>query len=155
MYDIITRVPMVVWAPGRVEGGRRIEGLCQQMDIGPFILEAAGVEVPEYMEAESLRPAIEGTPWSGRDLVFSEHARDGILQETDYMSMVRSQEWKLVHFMGESFGQLFDLRSDPGEVDNRWDDPDCQQVKQSLLDALLNWRMASQYKTCNWAAQWR
>ena len=91
MYDIITRVPMVVWAPGRVEEGRRIEGLCQQMDIGPFILEAAGVEVPEYMEAESLRPAIEGTPWSGRDLVFSEHARDGILQETDYMSMVRSK----------------------------------------------------------------
>ena len=155
MYDIITRVPMVVWAPGRVGGGRRIEGLCQQMDIGPFILEAAGVEVPEYMEAESLRPAIEGTPWSGRDLVFSEHARDGILQETDYMSMVRSKEWKLVHFMGESFGQLFDLRSDPGEVDNRWDDPDCQQVKQSLLEALLNWRMESQYKTCNWAAQWR
>ena len=155
MYDIITRVPMVVWAPGRVEGGRRNEGLCQQMDIGPFILEAAGVEVPEYMEAESLRPAIEGMPWSGRDLVFSEHARDGILQETDYMSMVRSKEWKLVHFMGESFGQLFDLCSDPGEVDNRWDDPDCQQVKQSLLDALLNWRMESQYKTCNWAAQWR
>ena len=71
------------------------------------------------------------------------------------MSMVRSKEWKLVHFMGESFGQLFNLRSDPGEVDNRWDDPDCQQVKQSLLDALLNWRMESQYKTCNWAAQWR
>ena len=71
------------------------------------------------------------------------------------MSMVRSEDWKLVHFMGESFGQLFNLRSDPGELENRWDDPDCQHVKQSLLQTLLNWRMESQYQTCNWAAQWR
>jgi len=62
MYDVITRVPMIVWSPGRIEGGRRLNGLCQQMDIGPFILEAAGVDVPEYVEAESLRPAIEGAP---------------------------------------------------------------------------------------------
>ena len=65
MYDVITRVPMIVWSPGRIEGGRRLDGLCQQMDIGPFILEAAGVDVPEYVEAESLRPAIEGTPGWG------------------------------------------------------------------------------------------
>ena len=155
MYDVITRVPMIVWSPGRIEGGRRLDGLCQQMDIGPFILEAAGVDVPEYVEAESLRPAIEGAPWAGREFVFSEHARDGILQETDFMSMVRSEDWKLVHFMGESFGQLFNLRSDPSEVENRWDDPDCQQVKQALLQTLLNWRMESQYQTKNWAAQWR
>ncbi|MEE2629016.1 MAG: sulfatase/phosphatase domain-containing protein, partial [Candidatus Latescibacterota bacterium] len=66
MYDVITRVPMIVWSPGRIEGERRLNGLCQQMDIVPFILEAAGVDVPEYFEALSLRLTIEGAPWAGR-----------------------------------------------------------------------------------------
>lgn len=155
MYDIITRVPMLVWSPGRIAGGRRMDGLCQQMDIAPYILQTAGVEVPEYFEAESLQPAIAGEKWAGREQVYSEHGRDGILQETDFMSMVRTRDWKLVHFMGEDFGQLFDLRSDPGEVKNLWDAPDCVEQKRALLENLREWRMQSQYRTCNWAANWR
>ena len=42
MYDIITRVPLMVWAPGRYQGGRDIPCLCQQMDIAPVIMELAG-----------------------------------------------------------------------------------------------------------------
>ncbi len=155
MYDIITRVPLIVWSPGAVEGGQRQGGLCQQMDLAPFILEEAGVEVPAYFEAQSLRPATLGDPWSGREQVFAEHARDGILQETDFMTMVRTRDWKLVHFLGESFGQLFDLRADPGEVDNRWSDPGCEQIKCALLDALREWRIHSQYHTSSWSQDWR
>ena len=44
MYDIITRVPTIVWSPSRFEGGQTIDGLCQQMDLGPAILELAGAE---------------------------------------------------------------------------------------------------------------
>ena len=28
MYDVITRVPLVVWAPGRFDGGLTVDGLC-------------------------------------------------------------------------------------------------------------------------------
>jgi len=42
MYDIITRMPTIVWSPGRFAGGRQIDGLCQQMDLAPVILELAG-----------------------------------------------------------------------------------------------------------------
>ncbi len=155
MYDIITRVPMIVWQPGRAAGGRRVDGLCQQMDIAPYILELAGIEVPSYFEAESLRAAIEGRPWAGRDCVFAEHARDGILQETDFMSMVRTRDWKLVHFLGESFGQLFNLQTDPGETHNLWDDPDGEEAKKDLLHMLCEWRIQSQYHTCDWSENWR
>jgi arylsulfatase A-like enzyme len=155
MYDTITRVPMLVWSPGRIEGGRRLQGLCQQMDIAPFVLETAGVEVPKYFEAQSLGPALHGKEWSGREVVYAEHGRDGIFQETDFMSMVRTRDWKLVHFMGEDFGQLFDLRNDPGEVRNLWEDAASQPQKSVLLDHLREWRMQSQYHTCDWAAGWR
>jgi len=155
MYDIITRMPLIVWAPGRFPGGRQLDGLCQQMDIGPAILELAQVEGPGAMEAESLVPALEGREWEGRSRVFAEHSRDGILQTVDFMSMVRTRDWKLVHFSGEEFGQLFDLKNDPGEVKNLWDDPVCGEKKQELLEAMLEWHIRSQYRTRDWAAAWR
>ena len=37
-----------------IRRGRSIDGLCQHMDIGPAILELAGVDVPESFEAKSI-----------------------------------------------------------------------------------------------------
>jgi arylsulfatase len=155
MYDTITRMPMIVWGPGRFDGGRKLDGLCQQMDIGPAILELAGGEVPEWMEAESLLPALEGEKWEGRPCVFAEHPRDGTLQTTDFMTMARTRDWKLVHFLGESFGQLFDLERDPLEVDDLWNEPGADEKKRDLLEMLLEWQIGSQYRTRDWAATWR
>ncbi|MAF09131.1 arylsulfatase [Candidatus Poribacteria bacterium] len=155
MYDTITRMPLIVWAPGRFDGGREIAGLCQQMDIGPALLELAGITPPATMEAESLLPALEGRPWRPRDHVFAEHGRDGILQETEFMTMVRSEEWKLVHFIDDPGGQLFDLRADPGEVENLWEDTGHVAVKRGLLDELRDWRIRSDYHTRDWGAAWR
>ena len=116
MYDIITRVPTIVWSPGRFQSGRTIDGLCQQMDLGPAVLELAGADVPTTIEAKSILPALAGQKWTAREYVFAEHGKDGILQGTEFMSMVRSQDWKLVHFLDQLDGQLFDLKTDPDEM---------------------------------------
>jgi arylsulfatase A-like enzyme len=155
MYDAITRMPMIVWAPARFEEDRRIDGLCQQMDIGPAILQLAGVEPPATLEARSLLPALEGKDWSPREYVFAEHGRDGILQGTEFMSMVRSRDWKLVHFVDSPQGQLFDLRNDPQEVRNLWDAIEHEPKKRELHDVLLRWRIASDVHTAEWTAAWR
>ena len=151
MYDIITRMPLIVWSPGRFDGGRTVDDLCQLMDIGPTILDLAGVPVPASMEAQSLLPALAGISWEPRPYVFAEHSRDGILQETEFMTMVRSRDWKLVHFLDEPFGQLFDLVNDPGETHNLWGDPAYADKQRELLDVLREWRIRSQYHTRDWA----
>lgn len=155
MYDTITRMPMIAWSPGRFPANRRDGGLCQQMDVGPALLEIAGVAPPASMEARSLLPAMEGKDWTPREYVFAEHGRDGILQETEFMSMVRSDDWKLVHFVDSPDGQLFDLRSDPDEVQNLWADPNHADKKRKLLDVLLHWRIESDVHTADWSAEWR
>jgi len=155
MYDCITRMPMIVWSPKRFAGGRTVDGLCSQMDIGATILEMAGLPLPPTMEAESMLPALEGKPWAGRTHVYAEQARDGILQETEFMTMVRSRDWKLIHFLDEPFGQLFNLVDDPDEVRDLWDDPSAAVMKQELLDNLREWRIRSQYHTQNWVDGWR
>lgn len=155
MYDTIMKMPLIVWSPGRFEGNKRIDGLCQQMDIGPAILELAGIEPPATMEAQSLLPALEGKDWDPRDFVYAEHGKDHILDGTEFMSMIRNNEWKLVHFIDEDEGQLFDLKSDPQEFNNLWHHPDHADQKQELLQGLLNWRTRSTVHTAPWAGPFR
>jgi len=155
MYEAITRTPLIVWAPGRFEGGRRLDGLCQQMDIAPVIMELAGVETPASWEAESLMPALRGEAWQGRPHVFCEHPRDPILTGTEWMTMVRDREWKLVHYVDSPEGELYDLAADPGEHHNLWNDPSCAARKEELLGVLRDWLIRSNLRSADRSAPWR
>ena len=156
MYDVITRTPLIVWAPGRFEGGRKVDVLCQQMDIAPVIMELAGLPVPESWETASLMPALRGDPdAAGRELVFAEQTRDLNLTGTDLMTMVRSREWKLVHYLGESDGEMYNLRADPGEHVNLWRHPNHEGKKRELLDAIRDWLLRSNLKAALWSEAWR
>ncbi|WP_276256553.1 sulfatase family protein [Halomontanus rarus] len=155
MYEEVTRVPTMVWSPSRFDAGT-IDDLVSLFDLGPTVLKLAGAPVDDSMEAESLVPALEGDEsWSGRDIVFAEHARTGILDATEFMTMVRTDDWKLVHFVDHDEGQLFDLNADSSEETNLWTEPEVQDVKRELLDTLLTWRIQSGVDTSDWAAEFR
>jgi len=112
--------------------------------------------LPETIEARSILPALEEDPsWQGRDYLYAEQAKDLIFTDSEFMTMIRSKDWKLVHFMDEPFGQLFDLVNDPEEYVNLWDDPNHSDTKESLLNNLREWRIRSHYKTSKWADDWR
>ncbi len=146
MYDCITRVPCIAWSPKRFGQGRSLNGLCQLMDLGPTILDLAGVQKPEWMEAESLLPALEGESFEGRPYVIAEHGKDMFLNTIDFVTMIRTKDWNLVHFMDKSDGQLFDLVNDPAEEVNLWDAPDSVDKKTELLTELREFRIRSGYK---------
>ena len=150
MYDAVTRVPMIVWSPRRFAGGRRLDGLCSFLDLGPTILELARLKPPSRMEADSLLPALTGERWEGREQVYCEAARDVNFTTNDFQTMVRTRRWKLVHFLDAPDGQLFNLEEDPDEVRNLWGDPASQDTKRELLNALLTWRIRSQVDHAGW-----
>lgn len=154
MYEQITKVPAIVWAkPGSTASklvagnGRRVDGLCQLMDLGPLILDLAGVEKRSDMEAKSLLPAVRGQEWKPREYVFCEQVKDGIFTGNLFQTMIRNDKWKLVHFVDESYGLLIDLEKDPDEFNNLWDDPKYASIKNELLVTLLNWRVRSGVQT--------
>ena len=173
MYEPIVRTPMIVSAPGRFPGGRQFDGLIQQFDVATTILELAGVEVPQAWEGRSVLPVLvagaggaagvdgadgadeAGADRVGRELVFCEQGRDGLLQETAMMTMVRSEHAKAVHFVDHDDGQLFDLDEDPGETRNLWDDPGYRPMKRELLDGMRDWLIRSNLETQRWGANWR
>lgn len=155
MFDAATRVPMIVWAPGRFKGNRQVDGLIQHFDIAPAILELAGVPVPESWHARSVLPALAEQEWQGRRFVFSEMIRDGILTGTEQMTMIRDHEWKLVHYLEDRDGELYYLPDDPGEQHNLWADPAYAGPRELLLRELLKWSLGNSIQSARWSAEWR
>lgn len=151
MYDESTHVPAIFWSPKWFTKPRRVDDLVELFDIGPTILELAGVQPPDWMEARTLMPLLEEVPGAvGRDYVFSEHAKDDYLPTIEFMTMVRDKKWKLVHFAGEDEGQLFDLEKDPNELEDLWGNPATKEQKNQMLAVLREWLVQSNVRTQRW-----
>jgi len=58
LYEEISRVPLIMRFPGVLPEGKKIEGLCQTVDIAPTILDICSLPIPEWMDGESLLPRI-------------------------------------------------------------------------------------------------
>lgn len=146
-YEEVTRVPLIISAPERFKGGREIDALVQLFDLGPTILEWAGVTPDSSFEAETLNPALEGKEFAGRSHVYCEQGGDVNLTGAKFFTMVRSHTHKLVHFQGHDYGQLFDLQADPSELVNLWDVEEARDAKAELLSTMLNWHVDSALNT--------
>ena len=138
MYDSVLKVPLILWAPGRVAAGIVDDTLVQLMDVAPTILNAAGVTVPEYWEA---RPLLDAT--EPRDAVYAELARDHIQSAAEYIAMYRDRDWKLVYYLNQPDGELYRLTDDPDERRNLWAEAAYRSLRDQLRQGLLEWWMAA------------
>ncbi len=147
MYETSVKVPAVIYRPGLVAEDQRVDDLVSLFDFGPTILELAGLTPPDWMEARSLTPYFHSQSDPSRVHVFSEHAEDLILRDVGFMTMIREGDWKLVHFLDDDDGQLYNLKNDPEEIRNLWRDEGHAVEKQRLLGEILKWRLRSSKKT--------
>ena len=135
-YESLVRVPLIFSWPAAFKQGLVSDALVELTDIVPTLLEANGMPVPESMHGKSLMPILRGEsdPGQHRDFVRSTYYQtlQGIPSNA---SMVRTRHHKLVNYHGHRLGELFDLERDPGEFDNRWDDPVYREVRFELMTA--------------------
>lgn len=140
MYDCSVRVPLIVWSRSMV-APRRNDSLVQLIDIAPTLLESAGVPVPASFEARSLWPILRGEATRIRSAVYSELARDHIQTGAEYMVMCRDAKWKIVYYLGETSGELYDMEQDPGELRNLWTSNEHQALRDGMVKDLLEWSL--------------
>jgi arylsulfatase A-like enzyme len=139
-FDGLVRVPMVWSWPGRFTQGIASEALVELVDIAPTLLEAAGLDVPWFMQGSSLLPILEGRadPHRHKRHVVSEF-KDSIGGHPDHThgSMVFDGRWKSVVYHGHPIGEIFDHETDPGEFENLWHDTALRAERlKTHLDAL-------------------
>jgi arylsulfatase A-like enzyme len=131
MYDVSVKVPLLFWAPGKVKQGGRSDALVQLLDIAPTILDYASISVPENWQAKSFKKLLESEKnLEIRDAVYSELTRGHIQTASEFICMRRDKRWKLVWYLGETDGELYDLESDPDELVNLWNSEEHREIRK-------------------------
>jgi len=142
LYDELLHVPLILRWPGVIEPGV-VEAPASTLDILPTLAELLGLPRDPRWAGESLVPWLRGTPppERPRDL-FAEvdFAPLGMVLADDdrqqaFLSSLMRGRWKLIHDRLRRSWELYDLESDPDELDNRiGHDPDLdEQLKNALL----------------------
>lgn len=125
-WEEVLHVPLLITAPGLI-APRVVDTPVSLADLLPTVLEYAGLP-PTDCDGCSLLPLLEGENWE-RQGVCAE-----FMEEPDrirYRCYI-TNEWKLVEYPGESFGELYHLAVDPHESQNLFALLEYQTVKREL-----------------------
>ncbi len=133
LYDSVTHVPLVMWAPGRVPVAES-DAMVTLVDVLPTILETLGLPEAEGISGRSLYPLMRGETTTHRDAV--------MLSEATWQASrgVRTPEWKYLRFLqstiyGRDGVELYDVVADPDEQHNVADEhPDVVAELGQRLD---------------------
>ncbi len=156
---LIMRLPARGWS-----NGRSIPDMVSNIDLFPTLVELAGLLVDDHIHGRSLRPLLDGEPYTPRDEVFSE------LTYHDYydpLRAIRTATHKLIvnfstapSFMDPTQSwqprsrpavpanpaiayhpplELYDLSTDPNEHTNLANDPARAAIRSNLLARLHAW----------------
>ncbi|MGE5488445.1 MAG: sulfatase [bacterium] len=138
MYEEVMVAPLIWNWFGKVPPEAERPELVSAYDLLPSLCEAAGAPAPSgrnlcgasYMQLAANRPLPRGGEWRNRafgQIGDAEMARDG--------------RYKLVlRRGGQGPNELFDLRADPSERTNQYDNPEYVSVKDRLTAELAAWR---------------
>jgi arylsulfatase A-like enzyme len=128
LYDEMLRVPLMIYAPGLLPAGKRIETPVRSLDIYPTLCELLNIEIPAGLEGRSLIPLIHGQKDVAAKDVFSEHREDPVVrmlgQGSGVMVSIRSGKWKFIsnqvgsQMLQKPRFELYDLHADPKEQSN-------------------------------------
>jgi arylsulfatase A-like enzyme len=135
-YDCLIRVPMLWRVPGAFPKGRTVDGLVSMIDIAPTICDLVGAPPMPDAHGRSLLPQLRGD---------TESARDAILVEFEWrftrgkpIRTIRTEEWKLTYYAGQTYGELYNLTEDPHEFVNLYDNTEYSAVREQLTRRLLD-----------------
>ncbi len=167
--DCLARVPLVVKPPADRKVHPRVsEAMVELIDFTATVYDLAEID-PQYTHfGRSLLEVVAGETDELRDAVFCEGGRlrgeehcmekqstsnqnaeglyyprlrlqcqDEVMYHTK-AAMVRTRDYKYVRRFYE-VDELYDLNADPGETDNRIDDPALADVLAKLKERMLTW----------------
>jgi len=148
-YENSMKIPMLMRYPEKIKSGTKIEQQALNIDLAPTILELAGVETPDYMQGESMVNLFEGKDENWRDaFMFEYYVDDAYPYAGPNMLAVKTDRYKLVDaFLDDDIDELYDLKNDPGEMNNLINNPKYASIEEELRNKLDSLKSKYNYNT--------
>ena len=140
MYEESMRVPLLIRCPAVIKPGTKLEQVIQNVDIAPTFLAYAGLPKPAQMQGNSFLPFLKGATIPWRDRAFYEYYWEADFPQTPTMFGVRTGRYKYIFNHGVwDANELYDLQTDPQEVNNLIRSADHQAIAQDLRTQVFDW----------------
>ncbi|MEL7159160.1 MAG: sulfatase [Bacteroidota bacterium] len=166
MYDESMRMPFIVHYPPSIPAGTVNELLINNTDFAPTMLNLVGGETPDYMQGKSFADYLTGEePADWRTATYYRYWMHLTHHDVPANFGVRTKDYKLIFYYSQPYttkevGQgsmwwkeesypveptpvaweFYDLRKDPTEIVNRYEDPAYATVIAELKDQLKDLR---------------
>lgn len=142
MYEESLRTPLLVRYPKEIPAGISLDQLVQNLDFAPTILDYAGIKPPASMQGESFRRLLTGDQNQGwRDAIYYTYYEYPSIHMVKRHYGIRTDRYKLIHFYYDvDEWELYDLKHDPQEMRNVYQDPEYKLVRENLHQKLLETR---------------
>ena len=151
MYDESQRMPFIVRYPKTIKAGSRSKAIVENVDYGPTMLAFAGVKTPGVMQGRSFRAICETgeEPEGWKQEAYYRYWMHMAHHDNPGHVGIRTKQYKLLYFYGCNYQgelrtppgwELYDLRNDPSEVVNQYDNPEYAKVVIDLKRRLAELR---------------
>jgi arylsulfatase len=139
-YQGLVRVPFIWSEPGG-QVARRSAALHSTLDIAQSILDRTGTAPYHDMQGASVLPSLaaSGTPTHEEAVLIEDEIQrvfGGFDQPVRLRTLITNR-WRVTHYLGANWGELYDLQRDPAERDNLWFDRAHAEIRARLAESLV------------------
>ena len=147
MYEESLSMPLLMRYPQAINPGTVNENIVMNLDFAPTFLDFAGVKCPDEVQGESLRYIASeryNEQWR-KSMYYHYYEFPHGWHNVRKHYGVRTERYKLIHFYGdEDFWELYDLKTDPNEMNNIYNFPEYEALIKNLKEELI--RLQKKYK---------
>jgi arylsulfatase A-like enzyme len=152
-YDESMRMPFIVRYPKSIPAGTRSDAIVQNVDYPALMLDFAGIERPADMQGRSFKTICETgkEPADWKKAAYYRYWMHMAHHDNPGQMAIRTKNHKLIYFYGCDYKgenrtppawELYDLKRDPQELNNIYDDPANAETRDRLKRELANLRKA-------------
>ena len=141
LYEAAVRVPLVICGPN-IPQNVMSDAYCYLYDLYPTLCDLSNIKAPATVKGISLAQTIQNPKVKKR--------KDILLTYINLQRAIKKDGFKLILYNvdGQRHPQLFDLKADPMEMNNLYDNPKYSKKREELTK-LLYARMASVGDFCD------
>lgn len=141
-FEVATRSPLIISAPGQKKQGSRTDALAEFVDIYPTLCELCGVPAPNDLEGTSLVPVINDPERQWKKAAFSQFLRENVMGYSMRTDRYRYTEW-IEPGKEPAARELYDHKQDPDENTNLANKPEFAGLAAQLSAQLRSgWKAA-------------